>query len=257
MIGTDCASFGILHSGIGMASTKILRLLERGGLMTRSVAEAASALFTRVEDVGKGQKIRTQGESSRSCHLLVDGIAFRHLDTEKARQITTFLLPGDWSDIHGLFYPIVTYSITTLTACQIAVIDHAALSTLMEEQPTVARGLWLATLREAAIEREWLLNVGQRTDQERIAHLLSELVLRFRTSGLCQGQRCQLPLGNLELAQCTGCPPYTVGRVLKGFESMGLLLVNSQDVEITDLVSLKALGAFEPSYLELPSADEI
>ncbi len=41
--------------------------------------------------------------------------------------------------------------------------------------------MWWNSLVEESVAREWLLNVGQRSAYERIAHLLCELYIRSRS----------------------------------------------------------------------------
>jgi hypothetical protein len=55
---------------------------------------------------------------------------------------------------------------------------------ITESDAHLARVLWLHTLVDAAILRQWLVSSGQRSSLEHAAHLLCELFTRLRVVGL-------------------------------------------------------------------------
>ena len=78
------------------------------------------------------------------------------------------------------------------------------MNALSVERPRIARALWWNELVTAAIQREWTLNLGQRSAYERLAHLLIELYMRLATIGSAQNGRCDFPLTQNDLAETTG-----------------------------------------------------
>jgi len=71
-----------------------------------------------------------------------------------------------------------------LTACKVGFVAHHALLDLCKRQPRICNAFWRETLIEAAIFREWLLNIGRRSAFSRIAHIFCELAVRMRAVGL-------------------------------------------------------------------------
>ena len=65
---------------------------------------------------------------------------------------------------------------------------------LTDQHPRIARALWWEALVGVATQREWTVNLGQRTGLERVGHLLCELFIHLRAVGLTDGGTCILPL---------------------------------------------------------------
>ena len=45
----------------------------------------------------------------------------------------------------------------------VAPIPHSTLTEWTDSRPAISRALWLPSLVDAAISREWIVNVGRRT----------------------------------------------------------------------------------------------
>jgi CRP-like cAMP-binding protein len=108
---------------------------------------------------------------------------------------------------------------------------------------------WLA-LQEELIVREWLVNVGQRTALERLAHLLCEIFTRMHRVGLTDGQRCELPLTQVELADTLALSTVHINRTLQELRRQGLVSLSSGMLEIHDFGVLQSIGMFSADYLQ-------
>ncbi len=85
----------------------------------------------------------------------------------------------------------------------------------MLEHPRVTQALFWDELVTVSVQREWTLNVGQRTAYERIAHLLCEMIFRLRAVGLSDGNSCDFPLTQVDLAAASGLTAVHVNRTLQ------------------------------------------
>ena len=61
---------------------------------------------------------------------------------------------------------------------------RSALLELADRRPAIRMAMWVDTLLDASIFREWVVNVGRRDSRTRIAHLLCELAVRLDKVGL-------------------------------------------------------------------------
>ncbi|BBI60580.1 hypothetical protein HSBAA_18860 [Vreelandella sulfidaeris] len=77
---------------------------------------------------------------------------------------------------------------------------------------------------DAAIFREWLLNIGQREGYARIAHIICELMMRLKAVGLAEDSTFNMPVTQAELADATGMTPVHVNRVLQALRADGLII---------------------------------
>jgi CRP-like cAMP-binding protein len=111
--------------------------------------------------------------------------------------------------------------------------------------------MWLSTLVDAAILRQWLVGSGKRSALEQTAHLFCELFVRLELTGRTEGRTFIFPLSQVELADCLGVSAVHANRVLQELRSTEVLAWRGRHVEIRDWKALTALAEFDPVYLNL------
>ena len=183
---------------------------------------ALNAVVRDVQSVPARTDIATEDKKSVSVHLVMEGFACRYKFTaEGNRQIMAYLLPGDICDLHGFVLKQMDHSIATISPCRIVAIPNDRILALLE-RPRVALALWCAALVDAAVLREWLVNIGQRLARQRLAHVLCELLLRLRTVGLAD-KGYELPLAQKDLADTIGVSPVHLNRVLQDLRRQDII----------------------------------
>jgi CRP-like cAMP-binding protein len=143
------------------------------------------------------------------------------------------------------------HSLGAITDATIAEIKHESLEALTIGHPRITQALWWETLVAAVVQREWTVNLGQRTAFERIAHVFCELFLRLRTVGLTDGDSCDWPLTQTELADTTGLSPVHVNRTLQELRSTEMILLRGKRLTIPNLEALMRAAIFSTNYLHL------
>jgi CRP-like cAMP-binding protein len=191
-----------------------------------------------------------EGESTAHISLLASGFAVGcRMLADGRRQIVSYLIPGDVCDPRLLLLPVAGHTVSTLTTSNVVLFARDALLTLIERHPRIGQALcWLA-LQEELIAREWLVNVGQRTALERLAHLLCEIFTRMQAVGLTDGRRCELPLTQVELADTLALSTVHVNRTLQELRRQGLVSLSSGMLEIHDFSALQSVAMFTADYL--------
>jgi CRP-like cAMP-binding protein len=167
------------------------------------------------------------------------------------RQIMGFGIPGDIPDLQSLHLDVLDNSLGTLTQCRVGFIPHETLRDLCNRFPRITAAFWRETLIDAAIFREWVMNVGQREAYQRMAHLFCELMVRLRAVGLAEDHACDLPITQGELADAIGVSTVHVNRVLQEMRSHGIIELRGDRLNIPDWETLKRVGDFDPTYLHL------
>ena len=202
--------------------------------------------------LGARNDISREGDRLSQCCLILEGWAYRYkmLDNGK-RQILSFHLPGEIPDLQSLHLPQMDHNLSTLTECTVVIIPHNGLQALITQFPAVTAELWRETLVDAAIFREWVTNIGQRSASERIAHVFCELYTKLHAVGLAHDYSCAIPLTQQELGDATGVTTIHVNRVLQGLRAAGLITYKSGKLTIHDWNALKKLAQFDPAYLHL------
>jgi CRP-like cAMP-binding protein len=109
--------------------------------------------------------------------------------------------------------------------------------------------MWVETLVDGSIQREWTANVGRRNARARIAHLLCEIGLRVEAAGVAERRRYDLPLTQEQLGDATGLTAVHVNRVLQALTSDGVIGRDKRSVEVQSWERLAEVGDFRSSYL--------
>jgi CRP-like cAMP-binding protein len=143
------------------------------------------------------------------------------------------------------------HNLGTLVPSKVAFIPHESIRELANRHPNVSAALWRDTLIDAAIFREWLIGVGSRSPTTRIAHLLCELLLRFRAVGLTDDYAYDLPIEQSEVGDALGLTAADVNRILMELEQQGLVRAEGRTLIVDDWDGLKKIGEFDPRYLHL------
>lgn len=166
-----------------------------------------------------------------------------------------YLIPGDLCDVHVFLLKEMDHCIGTLSPCRVVDIPRHRILELLE-RPAIARALWWATLVDEGTLREWIVNVGRRPAEQRVAHLLCELLLRLQTVGLANGNTYELPLTQTEVAETMGLTVVHVNRVLQRLRASKLISLRNKRLVINDSEALKKFSGFNPNYLHIESATE-
>jgi CRP-like cAMP-binding protein len=120
------------------------------------------------------------------------------------------------------------------------------------DRPRVAHAMWIDTLVDASIFREWITNVGRRDARTRVAHILCEFSIRLRVAGLGEDTRYELSMTQDQLADATGMTSVHVNRTLKALEKEGLIeRPNPRAICMGDWRKLAQVGDFDTKYLHL------
>ena len=167
----------------------------------------------------------------------------------------SFHFPGDILDLGGLLLSKTDHSLGTLTPVEVAPIAHATLRGWIEQHPGLGRRLWQDTLVDAAVFREWVVNVSRRPAYARTAHLLCEIVARMRAAGLVE-QQPSLPGTAADLADATGLSIVHINRVMQELHARRLVESRGQALAVLDWDGLKQAGGFDPDYLHQRAVPE-
>ena len=178
-------------------------------------------------EFGREAYIAREGEPTRICTVLLHGLAFRQkLVSDGARQIISFHIAGEFLDIQNCMLETADHNVQALSRCNIAVVPKEALVQLMNDRPAIRRAIWLDSLIDSSVFREWVVNVGRRDAKSRIAHLLCELAERLKASGVTDGSIYDFPLTQEQIADATGLTAVHTNRTLQALRKEGSLAID-------------------------------
>jgi CRP-like cAMP-binding protein len=228
----------------------LLKRWSRRVTISREDKEGLSALPWSERTFGRDSYVVREGEPTTSCALLLRGFAFRQkLVSHGARQIISIHIPGEFVDLQNSLLQVSDHNVQTLGRASFAMVSKNALLDLSAAHPNVARAIFLDTLLDASIFREWVVNVGRRDARARISHLLCELADRLKASGVSDGESYDFPLTQEQVADCTGLTAVHTNRTLQSLRKDGLISLWSNRLAILDWDALADVGDFNERYL--------
>src|SRR4051794_36411342 len=234
----------------------LIRKLESVFTLTDDERQALETLPMQVVAIKDRQDIVREGDRpSRSCLILSGFACVYKMTAQGKRQIVSFAIAGDLPDLQSLHLGVLDTSISTLSPCRVGFIPHEALRDICLRHPRIGAAFWREALIDAAIFREWVMNVGQREAYQRMAHVLCELLVRLRAVGLAEDHACDLPITQSEFADALGITTVHVNRVLQQMRADGLIVSKGTQIKIPDWDKLKQVGEFDPAYLHLEQED--
>jgi CRP-like cAMP-binding protein len=168
------------------------------------------------------------------------------------RQIVAIHLKGEMVDLQNSMLEVADHSVQMLTNGTVAMVPREQVQRVCAERPAVARAMWIDTLVDGSIFREWITNVRRRNARTRIAHLLCEFSLRLKLAGLGEDDQYELPMTQEQLADATGLTAVHVNRTIKVLDREGLIArTTPRSIQIGDWKKLAEAGDFDSNYMHL------
>lgn len=136
-------------------------------------------------------------------------------------------------------------SVEAATDVEVCVFPRADFEKMLAQQPDFERELLRLTLKQLDEARKWMVTLGQKTAQEKLA---SFLMLMAKNKGLPVGDdpnkvEFVLPLKRSEIAEFLGLTIETVSRQLTILRQKNLIgMDNTHDITVHDLAALQTLS---------------
>jgi CRP-like cAMP-binding protein len=227
-----------------------LRKLEKRVSFSVEDRLAFQSMPFSLKELNSGTYIVRERDNIKNCCILLSGFAFRSkIVGNGGRQILSIHVPGDVVDIQHAMLGIADHNIQMLTTGEVAFVPAAIMKELAFKHTAIGHALWLETLVDGSIFREWIANVGRRDARTRISHLLCEFTVRLHTAGLTEGHRYELPMTQEQLGDATGLTAVHVNRTMQRLRTDGLISSDKRSITIEDWKRLTAVGDFDTAYL--------
>lgn len=193
-----------------------------------------------------GTTIFAEGSHSAHLYTVLSGWGFRYkLLEDGRRQILNVVLPGDFIGLQGAILDEMQHSVEALTDMFLCVFERERLWELYQKHTALAFDVtWLAA-REEQILDEHLLNLGQRSAEERTAFLLLFLFDRAEARGLTRGSSVTLPYTQQHIADTLGLSLVHTNRTLNRLARKHLISWQSRTLRLVDRKALAALAGWE------------
>jgi CRP-like cAMP-binding protein len=232
-----------------IVATLLRRLNAVTGLNEADIA-AIRALPIIVRPWEAGRAIVSDGDRPTECCLVIEGFCVRSKTTVNGqRQILSIHIPGDIPDLQSLYLHRMDHDLISLVPSKLGFISHAALRAMTRGNPNITEVLWRDSLIDAAMFREWIVNVGQRPAASRLAHIVVELRKRLAITGYPESSELDMPLTQEQIGEALGITPVHVNRIIKQLRDENTLYINRGRVRVLNETRLAELAQFDDRYL--------
>ena len=232
-----CTEFAVQQLSVSRA--EFLRQTVR---QNRSV----EAIAGKHRQIAARQNIYRAGEITEGVLVICDGWAVRFVQLPNGkRQILSVLMPGDLVSPTSMLEGQLGFSIQAMTHVRYCYLSFAEVRTRIRNNPSLF-DVWLRlTAAEQRDADKRLVDLGQRTAQERIAALIVHVMMRCEQRGELLGDEFPFPLSQQRIADFTGLTPVHTCRVLSSLRKNAVCDVGHGLVKIMDRGELQRLGSLK------------
>jgi len=201
--------------------------------------------------IKSGKDIFRPGEPCEAIYNLVSGWVFLYnILQDGRRQILHFALPGAVLGFHPTQGSLATYGAEALTDAVVCAIPHKDLGNLIKEYPEIGMRLaWLSS-RDSVLAYDKMTSIGRHSAQERVAHLILELFVRFRMQWPGhQIEEMYLPLTQEHIGDATGLTGVHVNRVLSSLRKRDIVDFHYKKLRILNPDKLADIAGTDPEVM--------
>ena len=249
-------SFGLAHAPSGTdqirrnMTSHLIRSLEARDTLSAHEKEILQRISLEPVSIAAKTELVRQGDRPNRCILLLSGLMARaKISKDGRRQITALQVSGDFVDLHCFLLHQMDHAVLALTDCQVAFVSHNAIREISETQPHLTRLLWLSTVIDGALHREWLV-AANMSSRRQFSHLICELYVRLEVVGLAADYRFDFNITQEVLADVLGISSVHVNRTLQDMRG-ALIEWQGAELKILNWTKLKDEADFDPIYLNL------
>jgi CRP/FNR family transcriptional regulator len=141
-----------------------------------------------------------------------------------------------------------SYSAESATEVELCCFPRAPFDTFLKSHPELERQIFIMTVRELDICRDWTLLLGRKCSYERVAGFLLMMARRIpqTDSAGANSAHFELPFTRAEMADYLGLTLETVSRQFSQLKRKRLIaLPSSRDITIPDIELLSAVAQIE------------
>jgi CRP-like cAMP-binding protein len=181
-------------------------------------------------------------EVAHDVFAVCEGWALRFVAlADGRRQNLAVLLPGDLS-LGALFQERLHFSVEAVTPLRITRFARADLKRGMLGNANLLKLLGKACAAEQRDIDQRAVDLGRRSAEERVMHLMLSLIERMSQHGARSNYPYPFPLLQRQIADLTGLTPVHVSRVLTEFRNAKLLKLSKGLLTITDVAAVEQIA---------------
>ena len=229
-----CADCAIRHSGLC------------GALSSHEIRDLNAIAQRKALSVGQSHVF--EGDVAHSFANVTQGVAKLVRGAQDGRsQIVGLLFPSDFigGSLSGSSTTVESYSVEAVSDLELCVFPRPKFEELLHDYPALESKLLNRTLNELQIARDWMVLLGRKNAEERVATFLLHIAEKMKNVGCKDQATFELPLGRSDIADYIGLTLETVSRQLSRLKKEKVIVVEgSKRVTFVDVEALKERANF-------------
>lgn len=224
----------------------IIRKLHRFGKLHPADAEAVDRLLHDCRFHSPHREIVRLGDKPSFALAILSGWAIRYrVVKDGGRQITAFLMPGDFCHLNLLSQEPMDHSIAALSTVAVAHVQRNELGRLLADHPHVATAARASQFADEARLRGSITNIGRHNAEQRVGYVLCDLWARATAIGLIENGCLDFPPTQVDIADHAGLTAVHVNRMLQRLRNDGLLDFSGRRLSLPDFDQLAHFSGYE------------
>ncbi|GMG84651.1 Crp/Fnr family transcriptional regulator FnrL [Paralimibaculum aggregatum] len=186
-----------------------------------------------------GSEVVAAGEESTAIGSVVEGVvSLSKTMADGRRQMVGLMFPSDFIGRPNV--PVAPFDALAVTEVTLCLFPRPRFERLMRDIPALERRLLEITLDELDAARDWMLLLGRKTAQEKIASFLTILARRAAAAGDSGGSlRIALPITREAIGDYLGLTIETVSRQMTALRKAGVIVLeDARNIHIPDFAAL-------------------
>ncbi|RAH97701.1 Crp/Fnr family transcriptional regulator [Acuticoccus sediminis] len=242
-MGTDISGLPPQCRQCGVRSRALCSVLTNEEL---SLLNASS----RHRHFDEGQTIVTEGDPAIVGNILSGVCIEKKAMPDGREQIVSILFPSDF--VSGDLDGSSDTTVQAVSEVRLCVHDRNGFQKLMDDHAGLQRAYLAHARHELSNAREWMLLLGQKTAEERVATFLLRLATRYTEAG-CRhyplteardGMIFEIPITRAQIAAHIGLTIETVSRKLRALCDQGAIdLIGTRSVKVKNVARLRAIAS--------------
>jgi CRP/FNR family transcriptional regulator len=157
-------------------------------------------------------------------------------------QVTGFHMAGELLGMDAIASARHQCDAVALEDCEVCEIPFNKLESLFNEIPVLLRHFHRTMSREITREQSVMLLLGNMRSEQRFAAFLVNLSSRYVARGY-SAKQFQLRMSREDIGNYLGLTIESISRLISKFKARRLITVQNRDVNLIDLITLKAVAA--------------
>jgi len=214
-----------------------------GAVLHRDGAQTEPPVRQTFSGASAGQTIYYRNEPSEDTLILCYGWAANLVQLSDGRkQILSIVLAGDLISSKLIFSNALHFSVQALTDIRLSRVNRADLKRRLLGDRAAIEAAAKVCLAEAKAVDDLVVDLGRRTAEERIAHLILSLTERIEQRSVIRDGRYPFPLRQQDIADMLGLTPEHVSRIVGKFRNAKLFEFAGGVLQVHDAEALERAG---------------